>query len=179
MNPEWLPASEAAKILETRGVDPIEALATIVRQTGEHGLNRYWALANRVVIRARSGTLWLSEPDIDLAAGTISVPSYAAGRRMPGMLAVPLLLASDELDRRWPDSFDPQRQKTTATQRQEQEAARYFLETVVPRGRCKKETVLDELRTKFPALSERHFKQEIWGKHAPPAWKKAGAPVNR
>ncbi|NZD59517.1 hypothetical protein HX900_00045 [Rhizobium sp. WYCCWR 11290] len=179
MKPEWLPASEAAQILETRGVDPIEALATIVRQTGEHGLNRYWSLAYRITIRARSGTQWLSTPEIDLPAGTISVPTYANGRRLPEMIAVPLLVATSELDRRWPETLDPQRQKTTADQRAEREATRYFVDVIAPGAWTSKDDAFDLLKSRFPSLSRRHFDTTIWKENVPGEWKKPGSRGNR
>lgn len=133
MNPKWLPISQAAELLTKRGIDPLEALTAIVRETGEFGLNRCWGLANRVTIRGRSGMDWLMVPDIDVVAATISVPSYENGRRFPVMAAVPLLVASSEIDRRWPEAVAPLAQKTTTVQREERAALAHFLDTIIAR----------------------------------------------
>lgn len=97
----WMPAREAGQILRRRDVDPVAGLSAIVRETGESGLNRLWAIANSVKIR-HGATLWLNSPEIDIEAGTIVVPQRVPGRRTPEDRPEPLLINPHELDRRWP-----------------------------------------------------------------------------
>lgn len=97
----WMPASEAAKVLRERGVNPVEALSTLIRETGHSGVNRLWAVGNKITIR-NGTTLWLTSPEIDVDVGTIIVPQRAVGRRIPEDRPEPLLINPYELDRRWP-----------------------------------------------------------------------------
>lgn len=97
----WMPAREAASILRARGANPIESLSALVRETGEYGLNKSWALGNHVQVR--SETHWLTAPQINVDVGTIVVPTRAPGRRLPEDRPEPLLINPYELDRRWPD----------------------------------------------------------------------------
>ena len=173
---KWISAVQAASDLRSRGVDPLEALTAIVRESGEHGINKVWAVASRILVRGRSGSQWLTHPDIDIASGTIAVPSFAPGRRLPQIIDAPLLLVQNEIDRRWPPHADALRQKTNADQREEQQATDYFKRQILPGARMRKEDAFDLLRVHFPGLSDRYFKKHLWAENAPADWKKPGAP---
>lgn len=169
----WMPASEAAKVLRERGVDPVEALSTLIRETGHSGVNRLWAVGNKITIR-NGTTLWLTSPEIDVDVGTIIVPQRAVGRRIPEDRPEPLLINPHELDRRWPDRPQPRKEKTNSVQQMEREAGNYFSDTIVPRGLATRDDTWEELKTKFPHVSERHFKTVIWKTRAPDEWKRSG-----
>lgn len=106
----WMPTTEAANVLRQRGLDPVEALSALIRETGHSGMNRLWALGNAVTIR-NGATFWLSSPEIDIDLGTIIVPQRVLGRRTPEDRPEPLLINPHELDRRWPDPARPSARK--------------------------------------------------------------------
>ena len=169
---ERISLPEAADLLRSRGIDPMVAISTLLRESGRQGGGKVWGISNPPVHPVRE-SYWLENPILDLSAGTIEVPHYPNRRRIHVSEPFTIMLLRAELERRWPPTNERPLQPTVKA---EADFEKQLSDEVRAKSRSDgKEARRARAMIEHPQLSAKAF-ERVWAKVAPLEWRKPGRP---